>query len=180
MFQYIYIISIDQKLMCPIQVQEYAYLRSNTTPTPHTGNTRNQPTCLCWTIRSVNPVWTFPPSEPQLSQQKSRDYIAIICSLIGRILFFLCSYRKKYCFSPAMISIKILLWSKASYVWSFNNLMFFSFCRWFVMCLIYVPHPEAKTGIRRWGLALLIGPNWVCFTWRQRQNLVSETLGVGK
>jgi hypothetical protein len=30
--------------------------------------------------------------------------------------------------------------------------------------------------LRRWGLALSIGPNWVGFTWRRRQNPVSETL----
>jgi hypothetical protein len=30
----------------------------------------------------------------------------------------------EYCFSPVMISSMILLWYKASYVWSFNNLIF--------------------------------------------------------
>jgi hypothetical protein len=39
-------------------------------------------------------------------------------------LFFLCWYRKEYSFSPSMISVEILLWCKASYLWSFNNLMF--------------------------------------------------------
>jgi hypothetical protein len=36
-------------------------------PTPPTGNTKNQPTCLSWTIRSGNPAWTFLPSGLPLS-----------------------------------------------------------------------------------------------------------------
>jgi hypothetical protein len=39
-------------------------------PTSHTGNTRNEPTCLCCTIWSVNPVWISLASGPLLSQQK--------------------------------------------------------------------------------------------------------------
>jgi hypothetical protein len=96
--------------------------RSN--PTPHTGTTRNQPTCLCWTIRSVNLVWTSLPSGPPLLQQKSRDYSTAKCSEKGKNLFFLCWYRKKYFFSPAMTSIEMLLWCKALYARSFNNLIF--------------------------------------------------------
>jgi hypothetical protein len=91
--------------------------------TPHTGNTRNQPACLCWIIRSINPAWIPLPSGPQSSQQKSRDYNAAKCSLSGKNLFFFCWYHKEYYISPIMISIEILLWCKASYVWSLNNVM---------------------------------------------------------
>jgi hypothetical protein len=51
----------------------------------HTGNTRNQPTCLCWTIRSVNQVWTSLPSGLPLSQQKSRNYSSVKCSFSGEM-----------------------------------------------------------------------------------------------
>jgi hypothetical protein len=37
-------------------------------------------------------------------------------------------------------------------------------------------HLEAGTGVRRQGLSLSTGPNWVGPTWRRRQNPVSETL----
>jgi hypothetical protein len=33
-------------------------------------------------------------------------------------------------------------------------------------------------GVRRYGIALSIGPSWLCFTWRRRHNPVSETLYV--
>jgi hypothetical protein len=45
-----------------------------------------------------------------------------------------------------------------------------------VLCLIYVPLLKAGISVRRYGLALSIGPNWLDFTWRRRQNPVSETL----
>jgi hypothetical protein len=89
-----------------------------------TGNTRNQPACLCWTIRSVNPVWSSLPTGLRLSQHKSRNYNPVKCSFSGKICGFLCWYHKYYCFSPVMISVEILLRCKASYVWSFHNLMF--------------------------------------------------------
>jgi hypothetical protein len=52
--------------------------------------------------------------------------------LSGKILFFLCWYHNNYFFSPAMISIEILLWCKASYVWSFNNFPFGT-----ILCYIF-------------------------------------------
>jgi hypothetical protein len=47
---------------------------------------------------------------------------------------------------------------------------------WFVLCLVCIACDGA--GIQRQGLVLLIGPNWVGSTWRQRQNAVSETLCI--
>jgi hypothetical protein len=92
-------------------------------PTPHTGNTRNKSTCLCWTIQSVNPVWTYLPPGPPLSQQKSRNYDSIKCSLSVKICFS-CVGPIRSIASPVIISIILLLRCKASYAWSFNNLMF--------------------------------------------------------
>jgi hypothetical protein len=56
-------------------------------PTAHAGNTRNQPTCLCWTIRSVNPVRISLPFGCPLSQQNSRNYNSVKCTLSGKICF---------------------------------------------------------------------------------------------
>jgi hypothetical protein len=55
--------------------------------TRRTGNTRNQPSCLCWTIRSVNPVWTSLPSGPPLSQHKPESYNSVQWRLSGKIWF---------------------------------------------------------------------------------------------
>jgi hypothetical protein len=74
-------------------------------------NTRNPPTYVCWTIRSVNPVWTSLPSVFSLSQQKSRDYNSVQCRL-SRKICVLCWYN-------TVIPILIVFWCKASYVWSF-------------------------------------------------------------
>jgi hypothetical protein len=137
-------------------------------PTPHTRNTRNRPTCLCWTIRSVNPVWTYFPSGLPLSQQKSRNLNSVKCILSGKFLFFLCWYHKEYYFSPIMISIEILLWCKASCVWSFNNVMF-SYLSQMVCDVFMYSILEIGTSSIDWA-------NWVSFTWRRRQNPVSETL----
>jgi hypothetical protein len=52
--------------------------------------------------------------------------------------------------------------------------------RWFVLCLACIPHLGAGTGVRRQGISLSFGPNWVGVTWRRRQNPVSETLCFDK
>jgi hypothetical protein len=65
-----------------------------------------------------------------------------------------------------MISILIVLWCKASYV----GVFFLSFRSWFVLCLACISQLGAGTDIRRYGLAVSIGPSWVGFTWRWRQN----------
>jgi hypothetical protein len=43
----------------------------------------------------------------------------------------------------------------------------------YILCCVSV-------GVRRYGLALLIGPNWVISPWRQRQKPVSEVLWFNK
>jgi hypothetical protein len=48
--------------------------------------------------------------------------------------------------------------------------------RWFVWCLVFYTLSCVGAGVRRYGLAPSIGPNWVGYTWRRRQNPVSETL----
>jgi hypothetical protein len=77
--------------------------------TLHTGSTRNQPTCLCWTIRSVNPVWTSLPTGLPPSQQKPENYNSVQCRLGAKIS----------CVGTIMVSILIVLWRKTSYVWRF-------------------------------------------------------------
>jgi hypothetical protein len=57
----------------------------------------------------------------------------------------------------------------------FNVLMIcLSSRRWFVLCLVCVPHLGAGTGVPRYGRAPSTGPNWVGFIWRRTQNPVSE------
>jgi hypothetical protein len=140
-----------------------------------TTRTRNQSTCLCWTIRSVNPVWTFLPSGPPLSQQKSRNYNSIKCRLRG-----------KNCFScvGAIRSIASLQWwfqfsGARPHTCGVFNILTFSYLLQMVCTVfgLYMPswrwHRCPKIGTSSIGLAQLS-----IFTWRRRrrQNPVSETL----
>jgi hypothetical protein len=44
-----------------------------------------------------------------------------------------------------------------------------------VFRLVYIPHLGSDTGVLIQRLALSIGPNRICLTWKRRQNPVSES-----
>jgi hypothetical protein len=58
--------NLTQGLLEKSKLAQHAYEEGNKiscrlSTTPHTENTKNQPTCFCWTIRSVNPVLDISP-----------------------------------------------------------------------------------------------------------------------
>jgi hypothetical protein len=80
--------SPDSKLVNIIKATNYVGIKRRSyrlNRTLHTGNTRNPPKCLCWTIRLVNPAWTSLPSGLSLSQHKSENYCSLQCRLSGKI-----------------------------------------------------------------------------------------------
>jgi hypothetical protein len=48
--------------------------------------------------------------------------------------------------------------------------------RWFVLCLVYINPILSRCWCPEIGTGSVDSPNWVGFTWRRRQNPVSETL----
>jgi hypothetical protein len=110
-------------------------------PPPPTENARNQTTCLCWTIRSVNPLWTSVPSGPPSSQQKSTNYNTVKCSLSGNICFSCVGIIRRirlssddFCLDSSLMQCLIRV------EFLFNILMFCLISHiWFVLCLACIP-----------------------------------------
>jgi hypothetical protein len=111
--------------------------------TPHSGNTRNLPTCLWSTIRSVNQTWASFPSGLPLLQQKSENYNSIQCRLCVKIVFLYWCHTENL-----SLYWWLLFWQcwfqqwpwKREYTWVlglmcmgvlFNVLMFLNSHRWF-------------------------------------------------
>jgi hypothetical protein len=66
----------------------------------------------------ISPIWITVITAEVKKLQLRQVYIE------EENLFFLCWYHERYVFSPVMISVMMVLWCKASYMWSFNNVMF--------------------------------------------------------
>jgi hypothetical protein len=81
---------------------------------PHTGNTRNPPTCPPRIIWSVNPVWTSVPPGLPLSRHKSEATITASVDWAVKSVF-LYWYHTENLLSPVMTYILIVLRCKASY-----------------------------------------------------------------
>jgi hypothetical protein len=84
-------------------------------PTPHAGNTRNQPLVSAESYNQPTHFGYLSHLDPRAhSRNKETTIPSSVVSVEN--LFFLGWHPSEYCFSPTKISIEIHLWCKALYV----------------------------------------------------------------
>jgi hypothetical protein len=130
-----------------------------------------------WNWRHINIFTLWVPTQTEQRKKKKKIYNSVECRLSGKICFSCVGTIRR---------ISCLRWRFLSWKFSgaephtcgvFNILILcLSSRRWLVLCLACIFYLGAGTDVRRYRVALSIGPKWVRFTWRRRQNPVSKTL----